>query len=113
MPFFDQELFIRAEAKGGLDSKEYLEALANNHKYSRAEGIDKVMGENRLDALFALTGGPAWATDYVNAHHFCDSFTTPAAVAGHPHTRGPAAFIAGLPTGRCFGAGAWAEGALF
>ncbi|HEX9391722.1 MAG TPA: amidase [Usitatibacteraceae bacterium] len=112
MPFFDQELFIRAEAKGGLDSKEYLEALANNHKYSRAEGIDKVMGENRLDALFALTGGPAWITDYVNADHFGDSFTTPAAVAGYPHITVPAGFIAGLPIGVSFVAGAWAEGTL-
>ena len=112
MPFFDQELFIRAEAKGGLDSKDYLEALANNHKYSRAEGIDKVMSDNQLDALFGLTGGPAWITDYVNADHFGDSFTTPAAVAGYPHITVPAGFIAGLPIGVSFVAGPYAEGAL-
>ncbi len=112
MPYFDQELFIRAEAKGGLDSKEYLEALANDQKYSRAEGIDKVMSENKLDALFALTGGPAWITDYVNADHFGDSFSTPAAVAGYPHITVPAGFIAGLPIGVSFVAGAYAEGTL-
>ncbi len=112
MPFFDQELFIRAEAKGGLDSKDYLEALANNHQYSRAEGIDKVMSDNKLDALFGLTGGPAWITDYVNADHFGDSFTTPAAVAGYPHITVPAGFIAGLPIGVSFVAGPYAEGTL-
>jgi amidase len=112
MPYFDQELFIRAQAKGGLDSKEYLAALANNHKYSRAEGIDKVMKENKLDALFGLTGGPAWITDFVNADHFTDSFTTPAAVAGYPHITVPAGFIAGLPIGVSFVAGPYAEGML-
>jgi amidase len=112
MPWFDQELFLRAEAKGGLDSQEYLEAVANNLKYSRAEGIDKVMADNRLDALFAPTGGPAWITDYVNADHFGDSFSTPAAVAGYPHITVPAGFLAGLPIGISFVAGAWAEGTL-
>ncbi|MGB8338140.1 MAG: amidase [Burkholderiales bacterium] len=112
MPYFDQELFIRAEAKGGLDSKEYLEALANNHRYSRAEGIDKVMGEHKLDALFALSSGPAWVTDYVNADHFGDSFTTPPSVAGYPHITVPAGFIAGLPIGVSFAAGPYSEATL-
>ena len=112
MPYFDQELFIRAEAKGGLDSKEYLEALANNHKYSRAEGIDKVMSDNKLDAIFGLTGGAAWITDFVNADHFGDSFTTPAAVAGYPHITVPAGFFSGLPIGISFVGGAYSEGTL-
>ena len=110
MPFFDQELFIRAEAKGGLDSKEYLEALANNQKYSRAEGIDKVMAEHKLDALFGLTGGAAWLTDYVSGDHYSDSFTSPAAVAGYPHITVPAGFFAGLPIGVSFVAGAYSDG---
>ncbi len=109
MPYFDQELFIRAEAKGGLDSKEYRDALANNHLYSRAEGLDKVMAEHKLDALFALSSGPAWLTDYVNADHFGDSFTTPPAVAGYPHITVPAGFLAGLPIGVSFAAGPYAE----
>ncbi|GGC62453.1 amidase [Undibacterium terreum] len=112
MPYFDQELFIRAEAKGGLDSKEYLDALANNHKYSRAEGLDKVIADNKLDALFALTGGPAWLTDYVNGDHSGDGFSSPAAVAGYPHITVPAGFVAGLPVGVSFVAGAYAEATL-
>ncbi|MBC7501353.1 MAG: amidase [Herminiimonas sp.] len=112
MPYFDQELFIKAEAKGGLDSKDYLDALKNNHRYARAEGIDQVMAANKLDAIFALTGTPAWLTDYINADHFGDSFSSPAAVAGYPHVTVPAGFIAGLPVGISFVAGAYAEGML-
>ncbi|MBC7415690.1 MAG: amidase [Herminiimonas sp.] len=112
MPYFDQELLLRAEAKGGLDSKEYLDALANNHRYSRAEGIDQVLQEHRLDALFAPTGGPAWLTDFVNADHSGDSFSSPAAVAGYPHVTVPAGLLAGLPVGVSFVGGAWSEGTL-
>lgn len=112
MPYFDQELLLRAEEKAGLDSQDYREALANNHRYSRAEGIDRVMAEHRLDALFAPTGGPAWLTDYINADHSGDSFSSPAAVAGYPHITVPAGFIGGLPVGVSFVAGPWAEGTL-
>ncbi|GAA4030440.1 amidase [Actimicrobium antarcticum] len=112
MGFFDQELFLRAEAKGGLDSPEYLAALANNRQYSRTEGIDQVLAEYKLDALFAPTGGPAWLTDTINADHFGDSFSTPAAVAGYPHITVPAGYVAGLPVGVSFVAGAYAEGML-
>ena len=113
MPYFDQELLIRAEAKGDLDTPAYLEALANNHRYARAEGIDQVLAAHRLDALFALTGTPAWLTDFINGDHFGDSFSSPAAVAGYPHITVPAGFIDGLPIGVSFVAGAYAEGMLF
>lgn len=112
MPYFDQELLIRAQAKGGLDSPAYLDALANNHRYSRAEGIDQVMRLERLDALFALTGGPAWLTDFVNADHSADGFSSPAAVAGYPHITVPAGLLAGLPIGVSFVGSAWSEGTL-
>lgn len=109
MPYFDQELLIKAQAKGGLDSKEYQEALKNNQHFSREEGIDKVINEHKLDALFALTGGPAWLTDYVNGDHYGDSFTSPAAVAGYPHITVPAGFFNGLPIGVSFVGSAFAE----
>lgn len=112
MPYFGQEHFINAQAKGGLDSKEYAEALANNHRYARAEGIDQVMQEHKLDALVAPTCGPAWLTDFVNGDAAGPSFTTPAAVAGYPHITVPCGFVHGLPCGLSFVAGAWTEGSL-
>ncbi|MEP7084905.1 MAG: amidase, partial [Betaproteobacteria bacterium] len=112
MPYFAQELFLRAEAKGGLDSKEYLDALANNHRYSRAEGIDQVLSEHRLDALVAPTAGPAWLTDFYKGDASGGGFTSPAAVAGYPHVTVPAGFVHGLPAGISFVGTAWSEPTL-
>jgi amidase len=112
MPYFSQELFIRAEAKEGLDSKAYLDALANNLRYSREEGIDKVMLANKLDALIAPTGGPAWLTDLVTGDNSGSSFTSPAAVAGYPHVTVPAGFVSGLPVGLSFVGSAYSEATL-
>ena len=112
MPHFGQEHLIAAQAKPGLAAREYKEALANNLRYAREEGLDKVMREHKLDALVAPTGGPAWLTDYVNGDHYGGSFSSPAAVAGYPHITVPAGFVRGLPVGLSFVGGAWSEAAL-
>ncbi|QOL48100.1 amidase [Massilia litorea] len=112
MPYFGQEHLIAAEGKEGLDAKAYREALANNHRYSREEGIDQVMREHKLDALVAPTGGLAWLTDYINGDHYGMSFSSPAAVAGYPHVTVPAGFARGLPVGISFVGGAWSEATL-
>jgi amidase len=109
LKYFGQEHFIKSMAKGGLDSKEYIDALANNHRYSRAEGIDKVMDENKLDALVAPTGAPAWITDLIRGDNSGGGFTSPAAVAGYPHITVPAGFVQGLPCGISFVGRAWSE----
>jgi len=112
MPWFGQELFDKAEALGGLDSKEYLDALAECRKGARDEGIDRVLKANRLDALIAPTGGLAWLIDPVNGDHFSASFSTPAAVAGYPHLTVPAGFARDLPVGLSFVGPAWSEARL-
>ncbi len=112
MPYFKQEHLVAAQAKPGLDAREYREALANDLRYSRDEGIDQVMKEHKLDALVAPTGGPAWLTDYVNGDHYGGSFSSPAAVAGYPHITVPAGFTRGLPVGISFVGGAWSEASL-
>jgi amidase len=112
MPFFGQEHFTSAQAKGGLEQKEYRDALANNQRYSREEGIDQVLKEHQLDALVAPTCGPAWLTDLINGDASGGSFTSPAAVAGYPHITVPCGFVHGLPCGMSFVAGAWTEGKL-
>ncbi len=109
---FGQELFVSAQAKGDLDSQEYKDALANNLRFARDEGIDKVMAENRLDALVAPTGELAWLTDFIHGDASGNSFTTPAAVAGYPHITVPAGFVRGLPCGMSFVGRAWSEPAL-
>ncbi|HEX3281761.1 MAG TPA: amidase [Pyrinomonadaceae bacterium] len=109
MPFFGQDLFLKAEAKGPLTSKQYLAALTKNHLLARTQGIDFVMKQNRLDALIAPTGGPAWTTDWFNGDHFTGGYSTASAVAGYPHITVPAGYVFGLPVGISFFAGAWSE----
>jgi amidase len=112
MPYFGQELLVKAQAKGPLTTPAYVEALEKCRKLSRAEGIDAVMDEQKLDALVAPTGGPAWTTDFVNGDHFTGGSSTPAAVAGYPSVTVPAGFVFGLPVGISFFGRAWSEPVL-
>ncbi len=112
MPYFGQELFLKADAKGPLTSPEYLKALEKNHRLSRTQGIDAVITKERLDAIVAPTGGPSWATDLVNGDHFTGGSSTPAAVAGYPNISVPAGFIHGLPVGISFFGSAYSEPTL-
>src|SRR5262249_21497086 len=75
MPYFGQDLLIKSQGKGPLTTKEYVDALANNHKLTREEGIDLVLQKNKLHALIAPTGGPAWITDWVNGDHFTGGYS--------------------------------------
>ena len=112
MPFFGQDLMIKAQAKGPLTEKAYKGALAKDLRLSRKEGIDFVMDKNKLDALVAPTGGPPWPTDWVNGDHFTGGYSTASAVAGYPHVTVPAGYIFGLPVGLSFFGRAWSEPAL-
>ncbi|PYV86548.1 MAG: amidase [Acidobacteria bacterium] len=112
MPYFAQDVFIKAEAKGPLTSKEYTDALEANHRLSRAEGIDAVMDKNQLDAIMAPTAGPAWLSDLVNGDHAGGGSSNAAAVAGYPDITVPAGSVFGLPVGVSFFGRGWSEPAL-
>jgi amidase len=112
MPFFGQDLLEKAQAKGNLSESGYREALARCRRLSRAEGIDALLAQHRLDALVAPTGAPAWTTDLVNGDRAVLSASTFAAVAGYPHVTVPAGFAWRLPVGLSFFGGAWTEARL-
>jgi amidase len=112
MPYFGQERFLQAQAKGPLTDTRYRDALARNHRLSRTEGIDRVMGEHRLDALLAPTGGPAWVTDLINGDSYGGGSSGAAAVSGYTNVAVPAGFVHGLPVGISFFGRAWSEGKL-
>ena len=112
MPYFGQERMLQAQAKGPLTEEAYLTALATSKRLAGAEGIDKALAAQQLDAIVAPTTGPAWPIDLVNGDHSIGSCTTPAAVAGYPHITVPAGFVFGLPVGLSFFAGAWSEPTL-
>jgi amidase len=112
MPYFGQDLFVKAEAKGPLTEKEYLDALAKNHQLARTEGIDALMDKYHLDAIVAPTGGPAWLTDLVNGDHVAGGSSNAAAVARCPNINVTAGSISGLPVGISFFGRAWSEPVL-
>jgi amidase len=112
MPFFGQDTFVKAEAKGPLTSYEYLEALAKCRRLTRTEGIDAVMDKFKLDALVAPTMGPACLTDLVVGDRWLGGTSTAAAVAGYPHITVPAGQVFGLPVGLSFFGRPWSEGTL-
>jgi amidase len=112
MPYFGQDLFLKAQAKGPLSDKEYVDALAKNHRLARTEGIDALMDQYHLDAIVAPTGGPAWLTDLVNGDHVAGGSSNAAAVAGYPNINVTAGFISSLPVGISFFGPAWSEPTL-
>jgi len=112
MPWFGQELFIKAQAKGALTDTEYKDARALCLRVAATEGIAAQMSTHRLDALVAPTGGPAWLTDLMLGDHYVGGSTLPAAVAGTPSITVPAGALHGLPLGLSFFAEAHSEARL-
>ncbi len=113
MPYFGQEIFTQAQAKGPLTDQDYLRALDKNHLLARTQGIDVALAEHQLDALIAPTGGPPSLIDLVNGDPGGGgSFSSPAAVAGYPHVTVPMGYVAGLPVGLSFVGRPWSEAAL-
>ncbi len=113
MPYFGQDLFEKAQAKN-LDEGAYRALRDTLDKLSRTDGIDAVMDAQKLDAMVAPTGAPAWPTDLIEGDHFIGgSVTTPPAVAGYPHVSVPLGLVHGLPVGLSFFGRAWSEAKLF
>lgn len=112
MPIFGQDIMIKAQEKGGLDSTEYIEALEMCRKLSRTVGLDAALNDNKLDALIAPSGGPAWLTDHVVGDHFSGGSSSLAAMSGYSSITVPAGYIHGLPVGISFISGPYLEPTL-
>jgi amidase len=112
MPYFGQEILLKAQEKGPLTTPLYLEALATCSRLSRREGLDVVLDQHRLDAIVAPTGAPAWVIDPVSGDHYVGGNSTPAAVSGYPSISVPMGFVFGLPVGISFVGRAWSEPVL-
>ena len=72
------------------------------------------MSEHKLDAIVAPTTGLAWPTDHIKGDPFAGMGRSwsQAAIAGYPDITVPMGFVAGLPVGVSFFAGAWSEPTL-
>ncbi|MFC7301349.1 amidase [Cognatiluteimonas weifangensis] len=118
MPWFGQELFEQAQAKGPLSDRAYLDALARAQRRAGPEGIDAALQAHRLDALLAPSWGPAFPTDPVLGDHVVSGDPTIGgvsqltSVAGYPSITVPAGFAHELPIGIVFMGAAWSEPTL-
>ena len=101
MPLFGQDIFQMATETGGLGDEAYLAALANSGDYMR-NLLDSVFGQHDLDALVALSNGPAWKTDAVYGDRIIVSSSAFAAISGYPSITVPGRLIKELPVALSF-----------
>ena len=118
MPWFGQQLFEQAQARGPLTDQAYLDAQTKAKQLAGPEGIDAALAKDHLDALLAPSWGPAFVTDLVLGDHIVSGdpniggASQPAAVAGYPSIAVPAGWAHGLPVGIVLFGAKWSEPTL-
>jgi amidase len=114
MPYFGQEIFIKAQEKGNLEDRAYRLALLQSKVLTQDRGIDAVMNKDKLDAIVAPSNAPTWMIDLVNGDCFSNyiSSSTIPAVAGYPNITVPAGILNELPIGISFFGRAYSEPTL-
>jgi amidase len=109
MPFFGQELFEQAQAKGPLTEPAYRKARESARRLAGADGLLAALSRDKLDALLAASVSPAWPTDHVLGDHFAGAGYGMAAVAGTPSITIPVGESHGLPVGLTLMGAAYSE----
>jgi amidase len=111
---WNDAIFQAADATNGRDAD--CAALRQATTPPVQDAINQLMDANHLDAIIALTNGPAWPTNDdptlgdLNGHfEFFVGSSTAAAVSGYPDITVPAGHDAGLPIGITFIGRRWAE----
>jgi len=99
MPYFGQELFERAQAKGPLTDPAYRKAREAALRLAGPEGLLAALKREKLDAVIAPSMSPAWPTDHVLGDHFVGAGYSMAAIAGTPSLTVPIGDSHGLPLG--------------
>jgi amidase len=112
MPFFGQEIFEQAQAKGPLTDAAYVKARDAARRMAGKDGLLAALEKDHLDALLAPSLSPAWPTDHVLGDHFVGAGYGMAAVAGTPSLSVPIGDIQGLPLGITFMGRPYTEGEL-
>jgi len=112
MPFFGQEIFEQAQAKGPLTEPAYRKARDEARRLAGRDGLLAVLAREKLAAVMAPSMSPAWPTDHVLGDHFVGAGYGMAAVAGTPSITVPIGDSHGLPLGVTFMGAAYTEGEL-
>ena len=112
LKYFNQAYLKLANETGGMKSDKYKNSLLLLNKYSKEDGIDRVMNKYNLDAIISPTGSPAWSSDLLNGDNYHIGSSSPAARAGYPNITIPMGNVHGLPVGISFFGRAWSESKL-
>jgi amidase len=117
MPYFEQELFVLAQAKAPRSSAQYLKIRGDLNDVCDKNGLGAIFDTYHVDALVACGNGPAELIEHVWGDHFENSGGWPpmcsaAAIVGYPSLTVPAGFVFGLPVGIHFVAPRWRDGRL-
>jgi amidase len=101
MPYFQQELFEAAEARGSLSDPLYRRALEFDLGFAR--GFAAMLQDSHFDALVAPTNAPACVIDVLDGDRFLGGSSHAAAVGGFPLVTVPAGYALDLlPIGLTF-----------
>jgi amidase len=111
MKWFRQEIFLKSQDKGGLDSEEYRSIVATVQGFSR-QAIDGLLEKHGLDLLVSPSNTPAWMIDPVVGDNWLGSSSSMPARSGYPHITVPMGYVHGLPVGLSFYSTAWSEPVL-
>ena len=112
MPFFGQEMFERAQAKGPLTDSAYRKARDGIRRLAGRAGLIAALDRDMLDGVLAPSMSPAWPTDHVLGDHFVGAGYGMAAVAGTPSITLPIGETHGLPLGVTIMGRAYSEPSL-
>jgi amidase len=114
MPYFGQDIFEKAQAKGDLTDRAYQVALLRSKVFTQDEGIDMLAKKHNLDAFVAPSNAQSWLIDLVSGdspREYVGSSSL-AAVSGYPNITVPSGFLNKLPIGMSFFGKAFTEGKL-
>jgi amidase len=111
MPWFKQEILESCQEKGGIDSKEYTDALMKS--LGSRKLIDSLMKQYQLDAICGTSIGLPGCIDLVNGDYDTGFyFCPPPAMAGYPHITVPMGTVHKLPVGLSFFSTAYDEAGI-
>ena len=110
LALFGQDLFEKADATKGLDDAEYKKARDEGIAFAGANGIDRLLKANKVDALIGPTVAAAWPIDAAHGDQYPGGGGGwLAAIAGYPHLTVPMGLVKGLPIGISFVGAKWSD----
>ncbi|HEY8003957.1 MAG TPA: amidase family protein, partial [Phenylobacterium sp.] len=110
-PLFGQEIFEQSAKAPPLTNPAYIQKRDEARRLAR-EALDKMLNDNKVEALVGPSTGPAFIVDPVDGSRNLGSYSTLPAVSGYPHLTVPMGNVSGLPVNLSLIGPAWSEARL-